>query len=95
MGSNAPRSVRIGGRRTSMRLESPFWDALKDVAQREHSDIGEICTRIAKRARNTNLSSAIRVAMMAYYRELADGRDGVNGHAPMEASEAAAATAAE
>jgi predicted DNA-binding ribbon-helix-helix protein len=88
MGSNAPRSVRIGGRRTSMRLETQFWDALRDVAAREHSDIGEVCTRIAKRARNTNLSSAIRVAMMAYYRELADQQDHV------KASEAAAAAVA-
>jgi predicted DNA-binding ribbon-helix-helix protein len=56
-----------------MRLESQFWDALHDVDERERSDIGEICTRIAKRARNTNLSSAVRVAMMAYYRELAVG----------------------
>ena len=79
MGSNAPRSVRIAGRRTSMRLETQFWDALKDVAEREHSDIGEICTRIAKRARHANLSSAVRVAMMDYYRGLADGRDGETG----------------
>jgi len=75
MGSNAPRSVRISGRRTSMRLETQFWDALKDVAERERSDVGEICTRIAKRDRNANLSSAVRVAMMDYYRDLADGRD--------------------
>ena len=58
-----------------MRLESQFWDALREVAEREHSDIGEICTKIAKRARSTNLSSAVRVAMMAYYRELAGGRE--------------------
>jgi predicted DNA-binding ribbon-helix-helix protein len=58
-----------------MRLETQFWDALKDVAEREHADIGDICTRIAKRARNANLSSAVRVAMMDYYRDLAIGRD--------------------
>ena len=58
-----------------MRLENQFWEALKEVAAREKSDIGEICTRIAKRARNTNLSSAVRVAMMAYYRDLAGGRE--------------------
>ena len=57
-----------------MRLETQFWDALRDVAERERSDIGEICTRIAKRARNTNLSSAVRVAMMDYYRDLVTGR---------------------
>jgi predicted DNA-binding ribbon-helix-helix protein len=75
MVSNVPRSVRIGGRRTSMRLESQFWDALRDVAAREHSDVGEICTRIAKGARYANLSSAVRVAMMDYYRELAARRE--------------------
>ncbi len=68
-----------------MRLESQFWDALRDVAAREQADIGEICTRIAKRCRNTNLSSAVRVAMIAYYRDLAAGRD------PAKAPEPAAA----
>ena len=58
-----------------MRLENQFWDALHEVAEREHADVGEICTRIAKRCRSTNLSSAVRVAMIAYYRELAAGRD--------------------
>lgn len=58
-----------------MRLETQFWDALKDVAEREHADISDICTRIAKQARNANLSSAVRVAMMDYYRDLAVGRD--------------------
>lgn len=75
MVSNVPRSVRIGGRRTSMRLETQFWEALRDVAEREHSDVGEICTRIAKRARHANLSSAVRVALVDYYRELAARRD--------------------
>ena len=75
MVSNVPRSVRIGGRRTSMRLETQFWDALRDVAEREHADVGEICTRIAKRSRNANLSSAVRVAMVDYYRELAGRQD--------------------
>lgn len=76
MVSNIPRSVRIGGRRTSMRLETQFWEALRDVAERERSDVGEICTRIAKRARHANLSSAVRVAMVAYYRELAGRQNG-------------------
>lgn len=79
MVSNVPRSVRIGGRRTSMRLESQFWDALRDVAAREHADVGEICTRIAKGARHANLSSAVRVAMMDYYRELAARGDVLAG----------------
>ncbi|HTP82461.1 MAG TPA: ribbon-helix-helix domain-containing protein [Alphaproteobacteria bacterium] len=77
MVSNVPRSVRIGGRRTSMRLETQFWEALRDVAEREHADVGEICTRIAKRSRNANLSSAVRVAMVDYYRELAGRQDAV------------------
>jgi predicted DNA-binding ribbon-helix-helix protein len=58
-----------------MRLESPFWDALKELANREQSDISELCTRIAKQTRYNNLSSAIRVAVMDYYRDLADGKE--------------------
>lgn len=56
-----------------MRLEIQFWDALKDLAQREKCDISELCTRIARPARSANLSSAVRVAVMAYYRERAVG----------------------
>lgn len=82
MVSNVPRSVRIGGRRTSMRLETQFWDALRDVAARERSDVGEICTQIAKRASHANLSSAVRVAMIDYYRELAGRRDPSSGARP-------------
>lgn len=88
MVSNVPRSVRIGGRRTSMRLETQFWEALRDVAERERSDVGEICTRIAKRARHANLSSAVRVAMVAYYRELAVRHDTApNSEVPTIAAE--------
>lgn len=87
MVSNVPRSVRIGGRRTSMRLETQFWEALRDVAEREHADVGEICTRIAKRARHANLSSAVRVAMVDYYRELAARQQPVPSPSPTVAAE--------
>ncbi|UKJ76118.1 ribbon-helix-helix domain-containing protein (plasmid) [Azospirillum brasilense] len=61
----------IAGRRTSMRLEPAFWDALTEIAQREGLTVSELCTRLAERveALDTNsLSSAVRVYVMGYFR---------------------------
>ena len=59
------RSVAIAGHRTSVSLEEEFWDELKRIAtEREISINGLIAEIDAKRAR-TNLSSAIRLEILA------------------------------
>ena len=45
------RNVRIGGRRTSLRLEPALWDALDEVCQREGLTRHQLCTRIDERKR--------------------------------------------
>jgi predicted DNA-binding ribbon-helix-helix protein len=57
------RSVDIAGHRTSVSIEEPFWDALKDLATRESISLNELITRIDG-ARDGNLSSAIRVYVL-------------------------------
>jgi predicted DNA-binding ribbon-helix-helix protein len=68
MARNLPRNVRIAGRRTSMRLEKPYWDALTEIARREGTDIDSICTAIAGKLRGWGLSSAVRIEVMTYFR---------------------------
>lgn len=63
-----PRNVRVGGRRTSMRLEREFWEALEDIAGRHETSVGELCTLIADSRDGRSLSSAVRVEILAYYR---------------------------
>ncbi|MBI3708188.1 MAG: ribbon-helix-helix domain-containing protein [Proteobacteria bacterium] len=68
MTHTSPRNIRIGEKRTSMRLEPQFWDALAEMADRTNSTIGDICTIVAARTNSANLSSAVRVEVLAYFR---------------------------
>ena len=61
------RSVNIAGHRTSVSIEAPFWDALKEIAARERVSINDLIARIDS-ARDGNLSSAIRVYVLNTFR---------------------------
>ncbi|MBX3509383.1 MAG: ribbon-helix-helix domain-containing protein [Parvibaculum sp.] len=59
------RSVTIAGHRTSISLERPFWDALKEVACSEKTSVNELVRRIdVARGGKGSLSSAIRVHVL-------------------------------
>lgn len=59
------RSVAIAGHRTSVSLEEEFWEELKRIATKREISINGLIAEIdAKRAR-TNLSSAIRLEILA------------------------------
>ncbi|MBY3756705.1 hypothetical protein GBZ26_11240 [Azospirillum formosense] len=80
MPSKKLRNIIVAGKRTSMRLEPAFWDALTEIAQREGLTVGTLCTRLAERveALDTNsLSSAVRVYVMEYFRAATPGREEV------------------
>ena len=63
------RSVSIRGHRTSISLEAPFWDALKDLAEVEHRSVAEMIAEVdASRGPGENLSSALRCHVLAKYR---------------------------
>jgi predicted DNA-binding ribbon-helix-helix protein len=57
------RSVTIAGHRTSLSLEQAFWRALKDQARAEGLSTAALIAKI-DRARQGNLSSAIRVYLL-------------------------------
>ena len=60
------RNVRVGDRRTSIRLEPPFWDLLDETSRREGLTPHDICTRIARRAIHNGLTGAIRIFLLCY-----------------------------
>ena len=64
-------SVKVGGRWTTVRLESELMAALKDVALAEGFEIGEICTRLAEGRKHGSLTSALRLYVLQHYRERA------------------------
>jgi len=57
------RSVLIAGHPTSVSLEEPFWDALKDIAQERGLSLNALIEEVDSR-RTGNLSSAIRVFVL-------------------------------
>ena len=66
-----PRNLRIHGRRTSARLEEPFWDVLEEIAATLEMPLDELCERISDNARRGNLSSEIRVFALTWSRKKA------------------------
>ncbi|MBC7102570.1 MAG: ribbon-helix-helix domain-containing protein [Parvibaculum sp.] len=59
------RSVTIAGHRTSISLEPPFWDTLKELACSEKTSVNELVRRIdTARDGRGSLSSAIRVYVL-------------------------------
>jgi predicted DNA-binding ribbon-helix-helix protein len=65
------RNVRVRGRRTSLRLEQPMWDALEEIAVRERRSINDICSTIDERRCDSGLTGAVRVYIMSYFRAAA------------------------
>jgi predicted DNA-binding ribbon-helix-helix protein len=65
MGSGiVKRSVSIAGHRTSISLEEPFWEMLRDIAERETLSVQALIGRIDAERGEQNLSSAIRVFVL-------------------------------
>lgn len=62
------RSFSIRGHRTSISLEQPFWEALKEAAARERISLAALIARIDERRGDAGLSSAVRVWILDYVR---------------------------
>ncbi len=63
------RSVMIGGRKTSVSLENPFWELLKNIAERCNVSLGDLVGKIDSERHEGNLSSAIRLFVLDFCRE--------------------------
>lgn len=61
------RSVMIAGHTTSVTLETPFWDALKELAAADGVSVNALIERVDA-MRTGNLSSALRVHVLAAFR---------------------------
>ena len=58
------RSVSISGHRTSISLEQPFWDALREIAGERAMSVQALVGQIDAGRGGQNLSSAIRVFVL-------------------------------
>ena len=62
------RSIVIAGHKTSVSLEDAFWGGLKDIAASRNMTLSDLVGSIDTDRRQGNLSSAIRLFVLDYYR---------------------------
>jgi predicted DNA-binding ribbon-helix-helix protein len=70
----AKRSIVIEGHKTSVSLEDAFWTTLKDIAHERGQTLSQLIATIDKDRHQGNLSSAIRLFVLARYRPAAIDR---------------------
>jgi predicted DNA-binding ribbon-helix-helix protein len=67
------RSIVVAGHKTSVSLEDAFWTGLKEIARVRHMTLPELVGEIDKGRQHTNLSSALRVFVLKFYRNPPSG----------------------
>ena len=76
------RSIVVAGHKTSVSLEDAFWKGLKEIAGGRDMTLSDIVAAIDSERRHGNLSSAIRLFVLDFYRnqlsDLKAGRDGTH-----------------
>ena len=66
--ASVKRSVIIRGHKTSISLEDVFWDHLWNMARAQQCTLSKLVAEIDENRQEPNLSSAIRVFILEYFR---------------------------
>jgi predicted DNA-binding ribbon-helix-helix protein len=64
----AKRSIVVGGHKTSVSLEEAFWSGIKEIAGSRSITMSDLVSEIDRKRDQGNLSSAIRLQVLAHYR---------------------------
>jgi predicted DNA-binding ribbon-helix-helix protein len=62
------RSVVINGHKTSVSLEEPFWNGVREIAQAEQKTVSALLCQIDGARTHANLSSAVRIFVLEHAR---------------------------
>jgi len=62
------RSIVVAGHKTRVSLEDAFWSGLKEIAGRRRTILSGLVAAIDKERQHTNLSSALRLFVLDFYR---------------------------
>jgi predicted DNA-binding ribbon-helix-helix protein len=71
------RSVFIAGRKTSISLEDPFWNCMKEIARQRGLTLSQLVESIGADRQEGGLSSAIRQFVLGVYRGRVEVQKGV------------------
>ena len=66
----------IAGHKTSISLEDDFWRALKEIAGERHESLSALVAAIEGDRQHSNLSSAIRLFVLEFYRSRFSSKQG-------------------
>jgi len=67
------RSIIVAGHKTSVSLEDAFWKTFKEIADGRHMTLSELAAAIDTARQYGNLSSAIRLFVLDFYRDQVPG----------------------
>jgi predicted DNA-binding ribbon-helix-helix protein len=70
------RSIVIAGHKTSVSLEEAFWKGLKEIANNRELTLSDVVASIDTDRHHGNLSSAIRLFVLDYYRDMIKDQHG-------------------
>jgi predicted DNA-binding ribbon-helix-helix protein len=73
------RSVNLQGHATSVSVEEPFWTELKRMAAEAGMPVAALIQDIDRKRQVANLSSAIRLAVLADLRAKLSGLEPLSG----------------
>ena len=70
----AEKNIIIAHRRMSLALEVYLWDCRKVILTYEQMTLDEFCILVVQHRQNSSLSSAVRLVIEIYFRNLANVR---------------------
>ena len=65
------RSIVVAGHKTSVSLEEAFWNGMKEISGLRNMTLSELVGEIDNNRQQGNLSSAIRLFVLDYFRSRA------------------------
>jgi predicted DNA-binding ribbon-helix-helix protein len=65
------RSVMVGRHKTSVSLEQAFWNSMKEISGQRDMTLSKLVGEIDSNRQQGNLSSAIRLFVLDYFRSRA------------------------
>ena len=69
----AKRSIVVAGHKTSVSLEEAFWNGMKEISGLRNMTLSELVGEIDNNRQQGNLSSAIRLFVLDYFKNRALG----------------------
>jgi predicted DNA-binding ribbon-helix-helix protein len=70
------RSIVVAGHKTSVSLEEAFWNGMKEISGARSMTLSDLIGEIDTKRQQGNLSSAIRLFVLDYFKRRAAGPSG-------------------